>query len=115
MFTGKLQHDALKQAFLQTMDNDRGNDYEANARIAQLSSTMTDSQINAAYAAARDEATEQNSKKNGFLDRNDPYKNIDSESARQAQFGALQSNDWMNMYPCVPPSLWGVLRGCGCF
>lgn len=109
MFTSKAQSDALKGAFLKTMDNDRSNDFQANQQIAHLASTMTDAEINQAYAAARDEATQENSKKNGLFDRNDPYKNMDSQSAQAAATGAFQANDWMNLFPFVPQQLLSFL------
>lgn len=109
MFTSQARSEALKGAFLKTMDNDQGNDWLANQQIAHLASTMTDAEINQAYAAARDEASQENSKKNGLFDRKDPYKNIDSQSAQAAAAGAMQANDWMNMFPCVPPQLWGLM------
>lgn len=114
MFTNKAQFDALKSAFLKTMDNDRGNDFAAHQQISMLASTMTDAEINAAYAQARNHANHKNSKKNGIGDTKDPYKNVNSASAHQAQFTGLQANNWMHMFPLVPPSLWGVLHGCGC-
>ncbi len=113
MFNSKLKHNALKKAFLKTMDNKRGNDFAANQDIARLASTMTDAQINQAYAAAHDHAKAKNSKKNGIGDTKDPYKNIDSASARAAQYGAFRANDWMNAWPAVPPGLWNFLNQFG--
>lgn len=112
---GKIKHDALQQAFLQTMDNDKSNDALANARIAQLAQTMSDAQISAAYQAAHAHAEKKNSKKNGFLDRKDPYKNADSLDTKLSHLGALRANDWMQRFPCVPPMLWNLFRGCGCW
>ena len=114
MFLNQLKHNALKNAFLKTMDNNTNNDWRANADIARLSATMTDAQINAAYGAAHKHATKKNSKKNGFMDRKDPYKNVNSMSSRMSHMGALQQNNWMDMFPMVPPGLWGMLRGCCC-
>ena len=110
----QMKFNALKSAFLKTMDNNKGNDWRANMEIARLSSTMSDAQINAAYGAAHQHASKKNAKKNGFRDRNDPYKNINSASSQASHMGALRSNDWMNRFPLVPQQLWGMLYGCGC-
>ncbi|MEL7367485.1 MAG: hypothetical protein AAFN74_01140 [Myxococcota bacterium] len=115
MFAGPIKHNMLKNAFLKLMDNNPGNDFQANMRIAQLASTMSDSQINAAYGAAHSHATKENSKKNGIFDRKDPYKNVNSFRAQMGHMSALQSNDWMNAFPLVPQQLWMLLRGCGCW
>ena len=114
MFLDGIKHEALKKAFLKTMDNKPGNDVRANMEIANLSLTMTDQQINAAYADAHRHATKKNSKKNGLFDRKDPYKNINSPASKQAHAGALRANDWMNTFPWVPYPMWPMLHGCGC-
>ncbi len=104
----KAQHNDLKKAFLKTMDNKRGNDFSANQDIQRLAATMSDSEINTAFAAARDEAKENNSKKKAFGGKK--YKNVDSNTAFQARNNADQANNWQNFFP----GLMNFLHMCGC-
>ena len=108
---GMIKEFQLQSAFLKLMDNNPSNDWQANARIAQLSSTMTDAQINRAYGRAHQQASSANNKRKGSW--NDPYKNLNSVQAQMGHYGALRSNDWMNSFPIVPPGIWGLLQGVG--
>ena len=107
----QIQQNQLKNAFLKTMDNNTGNDLAAHREINRLASGMTDSEILSAFSSAKSHAREENSKKNGIFDRNDPYQNVDSLSANLGGASALNANDWMNLFPAVPQGIWGLLAG----
>ena len=101
----------LKNAFLKTMDNNRGNDGRAHRDIARLASGMSTGQIEMAYRSAQSEACRENSKKgNGIFS---PYKNVGSCSDISGYQTAHRANDWMAMYPGVPHSVWGFCDFCG--